>query len=249
MGKPLDSALPPVVLQAGGKGERMAPLGTRRPKVLVPVQGMALLERLIRQLVAEGARQFYIITGHGANEVEAHVLAIEGLPRDVRIHFIAETEPRGNVGSLAQLGPLNTPVLFAFGDLLTTLRFRDLFQIHQKRKCAITLASHFESHRLQLGHLIVENEAVRDYREKPEYEFLICSGIAAIESEVLQCLPKTGSVGMNRMVLLAMERKLAVSHWTHGAFWMDVNTPALLDIANQAELPDDVGKEQIIVAS
>jgi NDP-sugar pyrophosphorylase family protein len=236
MGGDVTEPLPPIVLQAGGKGERMRAGGVTEPKVLTKVQGVALLERLIRQLANEGARRVYVITGHAADAVEAHVRGIEGLPVDMALTFVREREPRGNVGALAQFAHLDTPVLFSFGDLFTTLSFRALFARHCERGSAITAASHFETHRLQLGQLIVDGDRVLDYREKPEHRFLICSGIMAIEPAVLRLLPKEGTVGMSGMVDLALRAGLAVSHWEHGASWIDVNTPELLAAANGAAM-------------
>lgn len=203
------------------------------PKVLVSVKGIPLLERLIRQLAAEGATQIYIITGYRAEQVEQYVTALSGLPSSLQIEFIRETESRGNVGALSELTYLHSSVLFAFGDLLTQFSFRELYAIHRRRGAAITAGSHFEKHRLQLGHMIVEDDRVLDYREKPEYQFLICSGIMAIEPEVLSLLPETGPVGMSQLVLLTLDAGLTVTHWTHNAFWMDVNTPELLAVANE----------------
>jgi NDP-sugar pyrophosphorylase family protein len=232
----MSDPLPPVVLQAGGKGERMKAGGLAVPKVLMPVRGIPLLERLIRQLAAEGARQFFIIIGHSGDIVEAHVRAMSDLPPGVDLTFIRESEARGNAGSLAELQDLDTPVLFSFGDLYTNLKFRALYALHRERGSAITAASHFETHRLQLGQIIVEQDRIVDYREKPEYQFLICSGIMALEPKVLRLLPRAGMVGMNRLVLLAIEAGFEVTHWRHGASWMDVNTPELLSTANQMEL-------------
>jgi NDP-sugar pyrophosphorylase family protein len=233
----MTQSLPPVVIQAGGKGERMRAGGHAIPKVLVGVQGVPLVERLLRAIAAEGAEQFYIITGHEAEQVESHILAMKGLPTGARLQFIRETTARGNVGALSELAGLGSPILFAFGDLFTNLSFQALYEIHRQRDCAITAASHFERHRLQLGHLIVEDDRVVDYREKPEYQFLICSGIMAIEPHVLHLLPKEGAVGMNRLVMLAVESGLSVTHWNHGADWIDVNTPQLLETATGAGWP------------
>jgi NDP-sugar pyrophosphorylase family protein len=157
------------------------------------------------------------------------------------LRFLRETSARGNVGMLSEFADIGGPILFAFGDLLTNLSFRALYAVHRQRHAAITAASHFERHRLQLGHLIAESERVIDYREKPEYQFLICSGIMAIEPEVLRLLPKDGAVGMNRLVTLAIESGLSVTHWNHGAGWIDVNDREQLELAHQAswlEPPD-----------
>ncbi len=237
------SQFPPVMLQAGGKGERLMSVSAGLPKVLVPVQGVPLLERLIRQIAREGGRQFHIATGYRSEQVEAHVRGIPDLPDNVRFSFVREHEPRGNVGALTELADLGTTVLFAFGDLFTALSFRRLWEIHLRQRNHVTLTSHFEKHRLQLGHLIVDQDDVTAYREKPEYQFLICSGIAALEPAALQCLPRQGALGMNQMVLTALDHGLQVKHWTHGAFWMDVNTPELLKEANQVNVPFESARE------
>lgn len=231
----MSDLLPPIVIQAGGKGERMRAGGESIPKVLVCVKGVPLLERLLRQIAAEGARRFHIITGNAAAQVESHVAALRDFPEGTRLDFIRESVPRGNVGGLSELADLGSSILFAFGDLYTNLSFRTLYSIHRERRAAITVASHFEGHRLRLGHLIVENDRVVDYREKPEYQFLICSGIMAIEPEVLRLLPGEGVLGMNQLVMLAVNAGLCVTHWTHGAGWIDVNTPELLQAANAVE--------------
>jgi NDP-sugar pyrophosphorylase family protein len=236
---PLTQSLPPIVIQAGGKGERMRAGGNATPKVLIPVHGVSLLERLLRQLAAEGATDVHIITGHEAEQVEAHVSGLRDYPGGTRLRFVREDTPRGNVGSLSLAADWGSPVLFAFGDLLTDLSFQELYKIHLARRAAITAASHFERHRLQLGHLIAEGDRVVDYREKPEYEFLICSGIMAIAPEVLRLLPKNGAVGMNRLVMLAVEAGLPVTHWTHNAAWIDVNTPDLLALAETMKWDDN----------
>jgi NDP-sugar pyrophosphorylase family protein len=233
VGGSVSESLPPVVIQAGGKGERMRAGGDPTPKVLIRVQGMPLLERLLRHISAEGARQIYIITGHASEQVEAHVAGVRDLTDGTELRVIREAAPRGNVGALSELAGIDSPILFTFGDLITNLSFRTLYRIHRERRAAITAASHFERHRLQLGHLITEGDRVIDYREKPEYEFLICSGIMAVEPQVLSLLPKEGAVGMNRLVMLAVESGLPVTHWTHNADWIDVNTPELLSSANK----------------
>lgn len=239
LGGDMSSALPPIVLQAGGKGERMRSGGETLPKVLVRVRGVALLERLLRQIAGEGGREFYIITGEHAALVESHMTGIDDLPDGTSVTFVRESSVRGNVGTLCELADLGSPILFAFGDLYTNLRFRALYDLHRERGCAITVASHLESHRLHLGHLIVENDRVIDYREKPEYQFLISSGIMAIEPRVLELLPKQGALGMNQLVMLAVNAGLRVTHWQHGAAWIDVNTPQLLTLANQTPWGED----------
>ncbi|RYY68669.1 MAG: bifunctional N-acetylglucosamine-1-phosphate uridyltransferase/glucosamine-1-phosphate acetyltransferase, partial [Comamonadaceae bacterium] len=61
-----------VVIMAAGKGTRMK---SRRPKVLHRLAGRALVDHVIDSAAAIEARRVVLITGHGADEVEAAVKA------------------------------------------------------------------------------------------------------------------------------------------------------------------------------
>ena len=61
-----------VVIMAAGKGTRMK---SRRPKVLHRLAGRGLVDHVIDCAMALDARRVVLITGHGADEVEASVNA------------------------------------------------------------------------------------------------------------------------------------------------------------------------------
>jgi bifunctional UDP-N-acetylglucosamine pyrophosphorylase / glucosamine-1-phosphate N-acetyltransferase len=68
-----------VVVMAAGKGTRMK---SARPKVLHRLGGQALLAHVLARAASLGARQAVVITGHGADAVEAAITQWElaGLP-------------------------------------------------------------------------------------------------------------------------------------------------------------------------
>jgi NDP-sugar pyrophosphorylase family protein len=176
--------------------------------------------------VAAGIERITVITGHRGEIIRRHV-------ETAAIDVVAEGIPLGNVGALGQV-PVDRPLaLLAFGDLVTDLDFAELAARHRRSGAAVLLASHFESHRLQLGELAVEGERVVGYREKPEKLFLICSGIGLFAREVLRVIPTDGTpFGLADLITAALAEGYSVAHWVHGAFWMDVNSPELLREAN-----------------
>ena len=72
------------------------------------------------------------------------------------------------------------------------------------------------------------------YREKPEKCFLICSGVAVLERPIVACIDPERPFGLSDLVTTALARGHSVGHWIHGAFWMDVNTPDDLALADRA---------------
>jgi NDP-sugar pyrophosphorylase family protein len=211
-----------VVLQAGGRGERLRN-GERLPKPLFQVNGVPMIERLVRQTVDAGARAITVITGFGGEEVELAVRSILGLPPDLALEFIHESSPRGNAGSLA-LVRRDLPCLFCFADLVTDLNFGRLAAIHKERGGAVTLASHYETVQVRLGELKADGDVVLAYREKPTYRVLIASGIAIFEPVVLSLVPLDQPSGLSHVAQAAIDRGLRVTHWLHESQWIDVNT-------------------------
>jgi NDP-sugar pyrophosphorylase family protein len=224
-----------VMVQAGGRGERLRTVSGDVPKPMVRVGGVPMVEWMVRRLAAAGARELTVVTGWKGDRIEAHLRALAGLPRGVSISFIREATPRGNAGALAELAGGEGDVLLAFGDLVTTLDFGQLLAVHRARGAGVTLASHHESIRVRLGELVADGEGrVADYLEKPLKQFLICSGIALFRPRVLDLLTPGAAAGLVDVVKTALDQGHRVTHWTHGAFWMDVNTPEDLEQAERA---------------
>lgn len=222
-----------ILLQAGGRGERLRPDTDTVPKPLLPVAGVPMVERLFGQLVAAGARDLTVVTGWLAEAVEQHLAALAEPVEGLRIRFVRETAPLGNAGALSLLEPGPGPALLVFGDLVTDLDFGALLDVHRQRGAAVTLTSHWERTRLKLGELVVEGDTVTDYREKPEKAWLICSGIALFEQRALDLLPRGQPAGLVDVVRRAIAAGERVVHWTHGAAWMDVNSHEALQLADE----------------
>lgn len=225
-----------VLLQAGGRGERLRPATDTTPKPLLDVDGVPMVERLLRQMLAAGLRDFTVVTGWLGHRIEEHFRGLDFSNLDVqpRFYFVREDVPLGNAGAMSLVADGDGPVLLVFGDLVTDLDFGALLDLHRARGTAITLASHYESFRVRLGELLTEGDAVVGYKEKPLKHFLICSGIGVFEPAALQLIEPGRPTGISELVMAAISHGLSVSHWVHGAFWMDVNSPEALQEASAA---------------
>jgi NDP-sugar pyrophosphorylase family protein len=223
------------LVQAGGQGERIRSVAAGRPKPMVQLGSVSLLERLLRRIIEFGIKRITVVISPRGNAIEQHIAALKKLlPADVCIFIQRELQPAGNAGALGMVDFEGRPALLCFGDLVTELDFGLLFAIHRERGCDITLTSHIESHQLSLGELVVAGDEVQRYQEKPRKQFLICSGIAVFSPralEVARTLPRP--FGLVDLVNTALEAGCRVTHWQHGSYWLDINTPELLDQAHR----------------
>ena len=224
-----------VVIQAGGRGERLRPLTLMTPKPLLQIDGVPMVERLVRQLADAGLRHFTVLTAWLGEQVEDFLRGLPGLPHDVDISFSREEWGLGTIGGLSRLRPWDGTVVLMFGDLVTRLDFGRLLEVHARSGAGVTLASHVERHKVRLGEIVTEGEEVVGYREKPEKEFLICSGIAAFEPFAVDLLAELPMpLGLGDLVNAAVAHGHRVVHWRHDALWFDVNDVGEMERASAA---------------
>src|SRR6476646_9290081 len=88
-----------IVVLAGGKGTRLGLDGI--PKVMVPIDGVPLLERTITSAVRGGFTEFLILSGYLADVIEQHFG--DGSRYGARIEHVREAEPLGTAGCFNQV--------------------------------------------------------------------------------------------------------------------------------------------------
>ncbi|WP_272975938.1 bifunctional UDP-N-acetylglucosamine diphosphorylase/glucosamine-1-phosphate N-acetyltransferase GlmU [Deinococcus geothermalis] len=129
--RPLD-----VVILAAGQGTRMK---SALPKVLHPVAGRPMVAWAVKAAKALGARDIVVVTGHGAEQVEA-ALAASG----VRFARQAQQLGTGNaflVGAEALRHQGDADILVLYGDtpLLRPETLRALLADHRAHNSALTI--------------------------------------------------------------------------------------------------------------
>ena len=87
-----------VVIMAAGKGTRMR---SKIPKVLQALAGRALLQHVLDTAAQLSARKAVVITGHGAEEVEAACARNRGPAADFAMQFVRQ-EPQLGTGHAVQ---------------------------------------------------------------------------------------------------------------------------------------------------
>ena len=88
---------------AGGRGERLWPLTSDRPKPMVLLNGRPILEHHLEWLRANGIERAYLLTGYLHEVIADHFAATPMSGLD--IHCIAEGDPAGQRRRLPQRLP------------------------------------------------------------------------------------------------------------------------------------------------
>src|SRR5258708_6744075 len=106
------------VILAAGRGTRMGELTQELPKPMLHVQGMPILEHIVRGVMGAGIRQFCIITGYRAEVIESYLG--DGARWGAAIGYARQTvqDGTGKAPGLAMDFAGADPFLLTYGDIL-----------------------------------------------------------------------------------------------------------------------------------
>jgi CTP:molybdopterin cytidylyltransferase MocA len=88
----------PAVVMAAGLGTRLRPLTERYPKAVLPVDGVPVAARLLRELAAAGCPRVTVVTGHLADQVEA--LLGDGSGFGVELRYVRQPAADGSADAV-----------------------------------------------------------------------------------------------------------------------------------------------------
>lgn len=132
------------IILAGGKGTRLASRLNGKPKPLVDVDGVPLLQRQIEALVANGVDDIVLLVNHCADQIADFVA---GLALPARITLIDDGDPHGTAGAtLACLDRLQDRFLVVYGDTLFDLDMAHMLEEHERSGADATLLLHPNDH-------------------------------------------------------------------------------------------------------
>lgn len=229
---------------AAGLGTRLGALGERRPKALIPIAGVPMLERVARRLIDAGADRLVINVHHHADAIREFVERRASFGVDVAFS-VEEDAPLETGGGLLAAAPLlrrDGPILLHNVDVLSDVDLGALLKEHNRTKTLATLAVNAReaSRYLLFDERGLCGYAGRDGREVAAREAVGSverfgfTGIHAIAPEFLDRITETGVFSiMTSYLRLAGAGAAILPFDASAAFWLDIGTPERLETANR----------------
>jgi NDP-sugar pyrophosphorylase family protein len=209
------------IVLAGGKGTRMLPYTNILPKPLLPIDGMPILEVLIRQMKRYGISEVILTVGHMAYLLESYFK--DGSHYGVNISYSQEDEPLGTAGPLSLIDGLDETFMVMNGDVLTTLEFGNLIKYHRDRGGIATIATYRREVNIDLGVVHVnDGDEIKNYTEKPSMNFNVSMGIYVFEPTVLAYIPKGEYLDFPDLVLKLINAGERVISYAFEGYWQDL---------------------------
>jgi NDP-sugar pyrophosphorylase family protein len=210
------------IILAGGKGTRLAPYTTVFPKPLMPIDGIPILEVIVKQLAHFQIKEM-IFTVSQQSEPLLSAYFGNGNRYGVNIRYSKEEKPLGTAGPLSMIPDLPETFLVMNGDILTTLNYPKLTQYHQSKKGIVTIAMSQKKLQMELGVMEFDrSHRLTRYIEKPILSYSVSMGIYVFERKVLEWIPSQKYLDFPDLIQRLIGRRLKVICYPSDDFWLDI---------------------------
>lgn len=174
----------PLVIMAGGKGTRLYPYTKILPKPLIPIGDISITERIIQRFQGYGCKKVIMILNYKSKMIRAYM---DDLEKEYEIEYVQEEDYLGTAGGLKLAkDKLNGTFFVSNCDILIDTDLECVYKTHKARGNKITFVCSMKDFVIPYG--IVEtdqNGFITNMKEKPEFSYLINTGLYMLEPEVL----------------------------------------------------------------
>jgi NDP-sugar pyrophosphorylase family protein len=220
------------VILSGGLGTRLRPFTEVIPKPLLPIGEKAVLEIQIEHLRENGFNHIFLATNYKSGYIENFFG--DGSKYGVNLTISKEDKPLGTAGPVKLLEEhLNEPFLVMNGDVLTQLKYRELYEFATKNDSPLTICTKEIETPFQFGNIFTNGDFVTGIEEKPNIKTTILAGIYIFKPEVLKHIPENEYFGMDELILKLIESNIPITHYPIEEYWLDIGQVKDYELAQE----------------
>lgn len=213
----------PVVIMAGGKGERLAELTRDTPKPMLRVGSKPILDTIVSNLAGQGFRKFWLAVNYKADQIESHFG--DGSDLDLDIRYLREAKPLGTCGALALMPRPDEPFVVTNGDVLAKADYSHVLDSHLQSDALATVVVRDYQMQVPFGVVNANGARVTRIDEKPTQSYTISAGVYVLSPPVLDLIPKDAFYDMPALIADMISRGLPVRLQRAEGYWMDIGRP------------------------
>lgn len=227
------------MILAAGLGTRLRPLTNYKPKAMVEVGGMPLLEITIRRLIQHGFDDLIINVHHFAEQI-IHFLK-ENNNFGIKISISDEQDQLLETGGALKHASAffkGEPFLLCNTDILTNIDLKKMYQSHLEKKAIATLATRqratsryliFDENELLHGWQNIKAGVMKMSRAKQgNLQLRAFSGIHMISPAIFEHITETGKFSIIDVYLRLAQNQAIYSYPHDEDIWLDVGKPEQL---------------------
>jgi mannose-1-phosphate guanylyltransferase len=214
------------LILAGGFATRLRPLSCSKPKLLFPLVGIPLIDRMMDWLALGNVREVVLGVNHLSDKLRTEVAARK---LGNRIALSVEETPLGTGGPLRLAEPLlsnDDPVVVVNGDVATDIDLGKLTRFHLQSGAEATISIFSVKDTRPFGLVTIDSkDQIVDFEEKSPLNKgpgWINAGVYVLNRSVIDMIPVGRAVSLEREIFPILAEQSTLRGWKHAGFWYDI---------------------------
>lgn len=210
-----------VVIMAGGKGTRLDPFTKILPKPMIPLGDKPIIEVIMDKFYKQGFSHFILCLGYKAEIIKMYFNKSNGRP--YQVDFVYEEQPLGTAGALSLLkGQVQETFLVTNCDIILEPHFSEVLKQHTEQNNDLTLIGTVKEIAIPYGVLETEGQNLLLIKEKPNFLFLVNTGVYILDPGVLELIQNDEYIDMTDLSIRVKENNGRVGVYPYHGKWFDV---------------------------
>lgn len=233
------------IILAAGEGQRLLPFTSTRPKHMLPVGGIPILEHTLLALKSVGIKEVGILVGYLEEKIRSYFK--DGSNYGISITYVRQQNPTGTASAIGMFEDYidDEDFIAVYGDLLVSPDvFSNLLQRYNKDKI-ITMTVVPVPNPTEFGVVTLKKGFIEDIYEKPKSKVksnLVNAGVYLLPPIIFRYIKETGKSARGEFeitdTLQAILKKGVKigANLTDPEEWLDIGRPWDLLEANKRTL-------------
>ncbi|GHV56207.1 nucleotidyltransferase [Synergistales bacterium] len=213
-----------VVIMAGGRGSRLDPITKIVPKPLLPIGNRPIIELIMDSFKEQGLDKFIISVNYKKDYIKGYFAESD---KAYDIGYCEENRFMGTAGSLSLMRDSLRETFFLTNcDIMVAMNYRSAYREHVRQGSAVTIVGVLKNFTVPYGVIRIKEGEFSGMEEKPDFHFMVNSGIYIIEPECLDLIDFSaspdGMFHMTRLIDAAVARGMGVGVYPVHKKWIDI---------------------------
>ena len=204
---------------AGGYGKRLGSLTRKCPKALLKYNGKPLLQYILEHIKKSN---FY--------NIKMSVFFLKKMIKNfvfknklfsLNIKFIEEKKSLGTIGSIKLIKKITTNFIVMNCDIISDIDLAEFLKFHKKNKSLLTVATKQFQYKNPYGVIVSRGNKFVSFKEKPEIDFSINTGIYVFNKKVITIMNKLNISNIEDLIMTLKKKKHKVFTYPLIENWRD----------------------------